>query len=144
MGWNSIFGTDDKAAERSNAAACEDSQMFTKPAVLLRVEGAVALGVSILLYSESHTSWILFAVLFLSPDLFMLGYLVNARIGAAVYNSVHTLFAPGILIVIAMFTSRQQLLPFAFIWTAHIGLDRMLGFGLKYPTRFKDTHLQHG
>ena len=117
--------------------------MFTKPAVLLRVEGAVALAVSILLYSESHTSWILFAVLFLSPDLFMLGYLVNTRIGAAVYNFVHTLFAPGILIVIAMFTSRQQLLPFAFIWTAHIGLDRMLGSGLKYPTRFNDTHLQH-
>ena len=117
--------------------------MFTKPALLLRVEGAVALGVSILLYSESHTSWILFAVLFLSPDLFMLGYLVNTRIGAAVYNFVHTLFAPGILIVIAMLTSRQQLLPFAFSGTAHIGFDRMLGYGLKYPTRFKDTHLQH-
>ena len=115
--------------------------MFTKPALLLRVEGAFALGVSILLYSESHTSWILFVVLFLS--LFMLGYLVNTRIGAAVYNFVHTLFAPGILIVIAMLTSRQQLLPFAFIWTAHIGLDRTLGSGLKYPTRFKDTHLQH-
>jgi len=69
--------------------------MFTKPAVLLRVEGAFALGVSILLYSESNTSWILFAVLFFSPDLFMLGYLVNTRIGAAVYNVVHTLFAPG-------------------------------------------------
>ena len=117
--------------------------MFTKPAVLLRVEGAFALGVSILLYSESHTSWILFAVLFLSPDLFMLGYLVNTRIGAAVYNFVHTMFAPGVLIVIAMLTSRQQLLPFAFIWAAHIGFDRMLGYGLKYPTRFKDTHLQH-
>ena len=117
--------------------------MFTKPAVLLRVEGAFALGVSILLYSESHTSWILFAVLFLAPDLFMLGYLVNTRIGAAVYNCVHTLFAPGILIVIAMFTSRRQFLPFAFIWTAHIGFDRMLGSGLKYPTRFNDTHLQH-
>jgi len=57
--------------------------MFTKPAVLLRVEDAFALVVSILLYSESHTSRILFAVLFLSPDLFMLGYLVNTRIGAA-------------------------------------------------------------
>jgi hypothetical protein len=56
--------------------------MFTKPALLLRFEGAVALVVSILLYRESHTSWILFAVLFLSPDLFMLGYLVNTRIGA--------------------------------------------------------------
>lgn len=117
--------------------------MFTKPALLLRVEGAFALGVSILLYRASHRSWILFAVLFFLPDLFMLGYLLNTRIGAAVYNFVHTMFAPGVWIVIAMFTSRKQLLPFAFIWTAHIGFDRMLGYGLKYPTRFKDTHLQH-
>ena len=117
--------------------------MLTKPALLLRLEAASILGLSIFFYRQSHASWILFAILFLSPDLFMLGYLVNTRIGAAVYNFVHTLFAPGILIVIAIFTSRQQFLPFAFIWTAHIGLDRMLGYGLKYPTRFKDTHLQH-
>lgn len=117
--------------------------MFTKPALLLRIEGAFALGVSILLYHESHSSWILFAVLFFSPDLFMLGYLLNTRIGAAVYNFVHTILAPGVLIVIAILTFRQQLLPFAFIWTAHIGFDRMLGYGLKYPTRFQDTHLQH-
>lgn len=84
----------------------------------------------------------LFAVLFLSPDLFMVGYLVNARIGAAVYNLVHTLFAPAVLIAIAVLLSKWQLLPFLLIWTAHIALDRMLGFGLKYPTRFKDTHLQ--
>ena len=116
--------------------------MFTKPALLLRVEGAFALGVSILLYSKSHTSWILLFS-FSRRTLIMLGYPVNTLIGAAVYNFVHTLFAPGILIVIAMFTSRQQLLPLAYIWTAHIGLDRMLGSGLKYPTRFNDTHLQH-
>lgn len=117
--------------------------MLTKPALLLRLEGVSILGVSILVYRQSHASWILFAVLFLSPDLFMLGYLVNARIGAVVYNCVHTLLAPGIWIAIVILASKWQFLPFAFIWTAHIGFDRMLGFGLKYPTRFKDTHLQH-
>ena|SRR5215475_1542898 len=117
--------------------------MFTKVAFLLRLEGASVLVLSLFFYHQSHASWILFAVLFLSPDLFMLGYLVNPRIGARVYNSVHTLFGPGVLIAIAILASKWQLLPFALIWTAHIGFDRMLGYGLKYPTRFQDTHLQH-
>jgi len=117
--------------------------MFTKVAFLLRLEGASLLVLSLFFYHQSHASWILFAVLFLSPDLFMLGYLVNPRIGARVYNSVHTLFGPGVLIAIAILASKWQLLPFALIWTAHIGFDRMLGYGLKYPTRFQDTHLQH-
>jgi Domain of unknown function (DUF4260) len=117
--------------------------VLTKPALLLRLEGAAILALSVFVYRQIHASWILFAVLFLSPDLFMLGYLANARAGAAVYNFVHTLFAPGILIAIAVLASKQQLLPFALIWTAHIGFDRMQGYGLKYPTRFKDTHLQH-
>jgi hypothetical protein len=30
----------------------------------------------------------------------------------------------------------------ALIWFAHIGMDRTVGYGLKYPTSFKDTHLQ--
>jgi hypothetical protein len=122
---------------------CYDRQVLTKPAFLLRLEGASILSMSIFFYHQSHASWILFAALFLSPDLFMLGYLVNARVGAAVYNFVHTLLAPGVLIVIAILASKWQLFPGAFIWTAHIGLDRMLGYGLKYPTRFKDTHLRH-
>lgn len=117
--------------------------MFTRPARLLRIEGAFVLALSIFLYRQSHASWILFAALFLAPDVFMLGYLINLRIGAAVYNLVHTFFVPGILIAIAILARAPQLLPFALIWTAHIGLDRMLGYGLKYTTRFNDTHLQH-
>jgi len=116
--------------------------MLTKPGLLLRLEGVSVLGLSVFFYHQSHASWILFAVLFLSPDLFMLGYFVNVRIGAAVYNSVHTFFAPGVLIAVAILASKWRLLPFALIWTAHIGFDRMLGYGLKYPTRFNDTHLQ--
>lgn len=117
--------------------------MLTKPAFLLRLEGVSLLSLSIFFYRQSRASWMLFAVLFLSPDLFMLGYLVNARIGATVYNLAHTFFAPAVLIAIAVLLSKWQLLPFLLIWTAHIGLDRMLGYGLKYPTRFKDTHLQN-
>jgi len=116
--------------------------MLTKPVVLLRMEGIPLLVASILLYRHVHGSWILFAVLFLSPDLSMLGYVANARIGAAVYNLVHTLSAPALLLAVIYFARQPRWLPYLFLWTAHIGLDRILGYGLKYPTFFKDTHLQ--
>ena len=117
--------------------------MFTKPSFLLRLEGATILIVSIFLYRQSHASWLLFALLFLAPDLFMLGYLANSRAGAALYNFAHTLSTPGVLLAIGFLAGKTQFLPLALIWTAHIGFDRLLGYGLKYPTQFKDTHLQH-
>jgi Domain of unknown function (DUF4260) len=116
--------------------------MLTKPSLLLHLEGAVILFLSVFVYHQLHASWLLFAILFLAPDLFMLGYLANVHFGAALYNFAHTLITPAILLAITFFASRPQLFPFVLIWTAHIGFDRLLGFGLKYPTYFKDTHLQ--
>jgi len=117
--------------------------MLTNPKILLHLEGALILILSVFFYHELHASWLLFAILFLAPDLFMLGYLANARVGSAVYNFAHTYITPGILLAVAYFAAKPQLLPIALIWTAHIGVDRLLAFGLKYPTHFKDTHLQH-
>jgi hypothetical protein len=98
--------------------------MFTKPSFLLHLEGATILIVSIVLYRQSHASWLLFALLFLAPDLFMLGYLVNRRVGAAVYNFAHTLLSPGVLLAIG-FLAGKALLPLALIWTAHIGMLKL-------------------
>ncbi len=72
----------------------------------------------------------------------MVGYLGGVRVGASIYNIVHTLTGPLLLIAYCALMARFTMLPYALIWTAHIGMDRMLGFGLKYPTNFKDTHLQ--
>ena len=82
-----------------------------------------------------------FAALFLVPDVFMVGYLKGLRIGAIVYNVAHTYLGPGLLLALWLITPEIELLPIAAVWTAHIGLDRMLGFGLKYRTAFKHTHL---
>lgn len=117
--------------------------MLNRPGILLRIEGCAILAVSVILYRELHFSWLLFAILLLAPDLSMIGYLGGVKIGASFYNIVHTLAAPLLLIGFSVLTSRFSLLPYGLIWTAHIGMDRMLGFGLKYPTNFKDTHLQH-
>jgi Domain of unknown function (DUF4260) len=83
-----------------------------------------------------------FVVLLLMPDLAMLGYLRGTRSGTISYNLVHTLIGPLLMIGYAFLGQSPWLLPYGLIWTSHIGLDRMLGFGLKYPTRFNDTHLQ--
>jgi hypothetical protein len=55
---------------------------------------------------------------------------------------VHAFILPLLLIAVSIFYKQLWLLPYGLIWTAHIGVDRLLGFGLKYPTRFHDTHLQ--
>jgi hypothetical protein len=71
-----------------------------------------------------------------------LGYLVSARAGSAMYNLVHTYTFPLALAAVALRQHDARLWSFALISFAHIGADRALGYGLKYPTFFKDTHLQ--
>jgi Domain of unknown function (DUF4260) len=117
--------------------------MFTRPSLLLKLEDTCLLIATIFLYHHLHFSWLLFALLFLTPDLFMLGYLHNTRLGAATYNLAHTLSIPIALLLASYFLHSHLASAIALIWIAHIALDRMLGFGLKYPTFFKDTHLQH-
>jgi hypothetical protein len=111
------------------------------PRPLLHLEGAAVFALSLVAYHWGHGSWILFLVLFLVPDLSMVGYLANARVGAVTYNAVHSYVVPLALAGYSFGTNRPAVLALSLIWIAHIGFDRMLGFGLKYPTRFKDTHL---
>jgi hypothetical protein len=110
------------------------------PKVLLRSEGAVILFLACYLYHAVRGPWALFAVLFLAPDVFIGGYLLGLRTGARVYNAGHTYLVPVVLGTIGYFTSMTLLLV-GIIWVAHIGFDRLLGFGLKYETGFKDTDL---
>ncbi len=116
--------------------------MFSKPGTLLRTEGAFALVLSLFLYRSAGAHWGIFFLLFLWPDLSILGYLVSARLGSRLYNLVHTYVFPLAFAGVSVYRHDARLLAFALIWLAHIGMDRALGFGLKYPTFFKDTHLQ--
>jgi Domain of unknown function (DUF4260) len=111
------------------------------PRPLLHLEGAAVLIVSLLSYHWSRGSWLQFALLFLLPDLSMIGYVANIRVGAITYNALHTYVGPLVLAGYAFGSNRAAIVSLSLIWIAHIGLDRMLGFGLKYPTRFNDTHL---
>lgn len=109
--------------------------------IWLRAEGFGVFAFSILLYKLTGSSWWLFLTLFLAPDLAILGYLISSRVGGACYNVVHSYISPLILATVAVMTARTGILPHVFIWTAHIGVDRCLGYGLKYSTAFRKTHL---
>jgi hypothetical protein len=116
--------------------------MLTRPSILLRAEEAIILTLTMFAYQHLHYSWLVFALLFFTPDLFMLGYLINTRIGAVTYNFAHTLTLALSLLLVSYVEHWQQANAFALIWVAHIAFDRLLGFGLKYPTSFKGTHIQ--
>jgi hypothetical protein len=113
------------------------------PGLLLRAEAAALLVLATLAYARIGASWLAFVALLLAPDLGMLGYLRGTRLGAATYNLVHTDILPAALLAYGWLAGDSLLTGAALIWLAHIGMDRLLGFGLKYPTAFRDTHLQH-
>jgi hypothetical protein len=117
--------------------------VLAKPTFLLRIEGGLELVLSLIFYRFIHANWVLFVALLLAPDLVIPAYLRGVRIGTICYNLIHTLALPFLLIAYACLTGAQWPLPYALIWTAHIGLDRALGFGLKYSTQFTDTHLKN-
>ena len=111
------------------------------PRYLLRAEGAVVLALVLVLYWHGGFSWVLFAVLFLAPDISMLAYLMSPRTGAIGYNAVHSYVGAVLLALVGIAGDYRSCLAIALIWAAHIAFDRILGYGLKYPTSFSDTHL---
>jgi hypothetical protein len=115
--------------------------IFTDPIALQRLEGGVLLALSLLTYWKLAGPWLWYIVLILAPDLFMLGYLGGPKLGAAIYNLGHTWLLPAILAAVGIIGSLSFAVDVAVIWVGHIGVDRLLGYGLKLPTGFQDTHL---
>ncbi|MBO1627523.1 DUF4260 domain-containing protein [Bacillus arachidis] len=109
---------------------------------IIHMEGLIVLVASLYMYSLCDFSWFIFFLLLLAPDVSMLAYLINNRIGAQIYNLFHTYIISILLILIGVFLKLDVLLMIGLIWTAHIGMDRLFGYGLKYQTDFKDTHIQ--
>jgi hypothetical protein len=111
------------------------------PKIILQLEAAVVLAAASIAYAQIGRGWAIFALLFLVPDFSMLGYLGGRKLGASIYNLAHTYMLPAALAAYGLFQSQPLALDVALIWIAHIGFDRLLGFGLKYPTAFGHTHL---
>jgi hypothetical protein len=112
------------------------------PRNLLRAEGVAVAVAAVTVYFYADYPWWLLLVLALAPDVSFLGFAVNARVGTAAYNALHTYVAPVLLGAFGLLAETELAVQIALIWITHIGVDRALGYGLKYPTAFEDTHLQ--
>jgi hypothetical protein len=108
---------------------------------LIRIEGLAAFAAALFLYWHGGFSWAAFALFLLAPDLSMLAYLAGPRAGAIGYNLVHTYTLPLALALAGFAGGVPMAAAGGLIWIAHIGIDRLLGYGLKYSTAFGDTHL---
>jgi hypothetical protein len=112
------------------------------PRLLLHAEGAAVFVAATVLFFHGDHAWWLYPLLVLAPDLAMVGYAAGARAGALAYDVVHTYVCPVTLAAVGVVADANALVGLGLIWLAHIGADRLIGYGLKYPTGFKDTHLQ--
>ncbi len=110
---------------------------------ILHLEGAVFLAASIWYYFfQVDGGWVLFAVLILAPDLSMIGFVKDTRLGSITYNLMHNYVLAVAAIVIGVATDTNMVTLLGLILSAHVGMDRSLAYGLKYASDFKDTHMQ--
>lgn len=107
----------------------------------LHMEGLAVLLVCLYTYQWHDLNWILFIVLFFTPDLAAFGYMIDVKVGAVLYNLVHTYTLSLSIMMIGFLFQLDIIFAIGIIVTAHIGMDRLCGFGLKYASHFKDTHL---
>ena len=109
---------------------------------IIRAENGLGFLACLYFFVQLDVSLWLFFLFLLVPDIFMAGYLMNQKAGAIIYNAGHSFIAPLLLAACYLAAPADILLPVALIWMAHIFMDRTFGFGLKYSSSFKETHLQ--
>ncbi len=109
--------------------------------ILLRLEGLALLASMVLVYALWGGSWWIFALLLLLPDISLAAYLAGPGTGAIVYNAAHSTVIPVALAALGLALSQPLMVSLAIIWLAHIGMDRAVGYGLKYQAGFGFTHL---
>ena len=108
---------------------------------LLRLEELGLFGLSLFLFSKLDYGWGWYALLFLAPDLGMVGYLLNPRLGAWTYNLVHHKGVAVALYALGAGLANPALMFAGTILLGHSSFDRVLGYGLKHEDAFQNTHL---
>jgi hypothetical protein len=111
-------------------------------AKIIKFEGIAVFLTCLYFYSTLDASWLVFALLWLVPDISMAGYFKDKKIGAIMYNLAHTYILAIAIVVWGLWQGDNFIVSLGVILASHIGLDRFLGFGLKYQSGFKDTHIQ--
>lgn len=114
--------------------------MHISTTTFLRLEAGVVFALGYIAYDRLDISW-WYWLLLLVPDLFMVGYTKNNKLGALLYNIGHTYLLPAGIALVAYLLDWKVGYGLAIIWAAHIAMDRALGYGLKKPEGFEHTHL---
>ena len=107
----------------------------------LRLEGLAAFAAGIAVFLGTGAPWILLLPLLLAVDLSMVGYLAGPRVGAFTYNLAHNWASGLVVLALGIASGQEPVVAAGAILVAHTGMDRVAGYGLKYPTAFADTHL---
>lgn len=107
----------------------------------IRVEEAAMFGLSIFLFNQLDFDWWWYLALILAPDIGMIGYLLSPRVGAVTYNLFHHKAVALIVLLLGWYFNQEWTALIGIILFGHASMDRMFGFGLKYPDSFKHTHL---
>lgn len=107
---------------------------------VLQLEGAAIFAFSLFIYTYFGGSWWLFGALILAPDLAMVAYAFGLKVGTFCYNLMHIYALPAALAAWGIYFDNNLFIHIAIIWFAHIGMDKMVGYGLKYSSSFKHTH----
>ncbi|TYP99433.1 uncharacterized protein DUF4260 [Tenacibaculum adriaticum] len=108
----------------------------------LKIEELAQFIFGILLFSQTEYAWWIFPAFILLPDIGMVGYLFNTKIGAITYNLFHNKAIALTILVTGMFILKNEFYTLiGVILFSHSAMDRFFGYGLKYPDSFKNTHL---
>ena len=122
-------------------APVTDGTVTGGPRFWLRLEATTVVAGSLVAYASTHQPWWLIPLTLLLPDLVMAGYLRSTRLGAITYNLAHATPFPAAVIALGWWQNKPLVLALGLVWLAHIGMDRVLGYGLKYYDHFQHTHL---
>ena len=116
---------------------------MSTPRMMLHLEALGVLIASVVLYFNQGFGTLTFFALLLAPDLAFIVYAVDQKIGIFVYNLAHFVAFPALLILLGIVGEWSGGVQLGLIWATHIAMDRSIGYGLKYPDDFKQTHLQN-
>jgi len=122
-------------------AATASGEVTGAVRILLRLEGLALFASMVLIYALWGGSWWIFVLLLLLPDISLAAYLAGPGTGAIIYNAAHSTLLPAALAALGLALGQPLMVSLATIWLAHIGMDRAVGYGLKYEAGFGFTHL---
>ena len=117
----------------------ETDQAWIRP--WLRAEGLATFAAGLAGFLFLGLAWWAFPLLLLVPDVSMVCYIRGPRVGAVVYNLAHDLATGAVITAVGLAIGSMPLTAIGAVFVAHSGMDRIMGYGLKLPSSFKDTHL---